>query len=46
MELAILALFLAPSLLVFLVGCVLAVARTVRPQVRPPLRTRPRGRAA
>ena len=34
MTLAILALILAPSIIVFLIGCALAVARTIRPDPR------------
>ena len=45
MTLAILALVLGPSCLVFLIGCLLVLTRSWRPQIRPPMRVKQRGRA-
>ena len=45
MELAIMALVLGPSILVFLIGCLLAFTRSLQPELRGPVRMKPRGRA-
>ena len=45
MTLAILALVLGPSCVVFLVGCMLVLTRSWRPLVRPPMRVKQRRRA-
>jgi hypothetical protein len=44
MTLAILALVLGPSLVVFLIGCLLAFTRSWRPQFRGPVRLKQPGR--
>jgi hypothetical protein len=44
MELAILALVLGPSVVVFLIGCMLAITRSWRPLDRGPVRMKQRGR--
>jgi len=44
MELAVVAIILGPSCLVFFAGCVLALSRTWRLRTRSPLRTRTRRR--
>jgi hypothetical protein len=46
MTLAILALVLGPSCVVFLAGCLVAVTRTIGPQLRGPERVGQRGRAS
>lgn len=46
MELAILALVLGPSCIVFLAGCLLALTRPWRPEPRGAVRVRSRGRVA
>ncbi len=45
MTLAILALVLGPSFVVFLTGCLLVFTRSWRPLVRGPVRAKQRGRA-
>jgi hypothetical protein len=45
MTLAILALVLGPSFAVFLGGCVIALTRSFRPQLRTQVRIKQRGRA-
>lgn len=40
----VMALVLGPSVAVFLAGCVLAVTRTIAPQLRAPVRLKQRGR--
>ena len=45
MTLEILALILAPSILVFLIGCAVALVRTFSPSPRPVRRAKTRARA-